>query len=226
MNTLSFAYWGEGVSDERFLPRLIERVLHELLFQCAESQWEVFFVTIAPSPNEVHFIDQVFDLAEQAEGFGFLFVHTDADAKNENEKVWPNKWEPFFEKAKKENADILPVIPVIPVTKIENWKLADFDALIKVIGVEMTKEDASLNMPTQTLEGRANSKEILEGIIKLAKDRDWAAPNLNEIDEGLSEHVLIDKLNFMPSFQIFVKRLKKVLSEKNIIDDNCTALGT
>lgn len=226
MNTLTFGYWGEGVSDERFLPRLIERVLHELLFQCAESQWEIYFVSIAPSPNEVRFIGQVLDLAKQAQGFDFLFVHTDADAKDEVQKVWPNKWEPFFQEVKEGSHDILPVIPVIPVTKIENWKLADFDALIKVIGVEMTKQEASLNMPTKTLEGRANSKEILEGIIKLAKDRDWAAPNLSEIDEGLSEHVSLVELNRMDSFQQFVKRLKKVLSEKNIIDDNCTALGT
>ena len=77
MNTLVSAFWGEGISDERFLPVLIQRTLEALMLQCAQGEWDVLEpLIIHPNRNIEGFVNQVQDLAHQAHGFHLLFIHT------------------------------------------------------------------------------------------------------------------------------------------------------
>ena len=41
MNVISSTFWGEGPSDERFLPKIIQRTLEAVLLECARGEWEV-----------------------------------------------------------------------------------------------------------------------------------------------------------------------------------------
>jgi hypothetical protein len=84
MNVLTSAFWGEGPSDERFLPKLLQRVIEALLFECARGGWEVLEPMVLQSQAN-GFKDQVEDVARKAAGLTLLFVHTDADARDEEE---------------------------------------------------------------------------------------------------------------------------------------------
>jgi hypothetical protein len=93
MNVISSVFWGEGVSDDRFLPKLIQRTLETVLFQGAKGEWEVLEPYVMKS-NENTFVDQVRDISHKSVGFTLVFVHTDADAKDENQKALPFKINP------------------------------------------------------------------------------------------------------------------------------------
>ncbi len=223
MNILSCTFWGEGNSDIRFLPPLIERVIDILLRGCARSEWEVTEISVL-KPKGDGFVEQVLDLAEQSHGFTLMFVHTDADAQTIYDKAMPNKIQPALDKleqtSSKTHCKVL--VPVIPASKVENWKLGDADALKEVIGVELTEQEMALNISPSVLDGKAQSKEMLKHILNTAKQKSRNAPDdAADIDASLAQKISIDKLLRLESFRLFYERLKEALSNQNIIEENC-----
>jgi hypothetical protein len=116
------------------------------------------------------------------------------------------------------------IIAIIPVTKIENWKLADLDALQNVFGVQLDLVQLGLNLGTPQLEQRANSKELLTNVMKAAMDQRGRRRNqfsLEDIDDALSKRISLEKIARFDSFQCFFERLKENLMRQNIIQEDC-----
>lgn len=221
MNVFITSFWGEGVSDERFLPRIAQRVITSLLSECALGEWDVYepivFRSHAPT-----FVEQVLDIAKQSKGYNVMFIHTDADARNEAAKAIPNKIAPSqIELAKQNDNYCKYLVPIIPVFKIENWKLCDGEALREALGVTLTDEEMSININATTLEQKSSSKEILQEILRIAKQRSRLAPDAEDIDFFLAKQISMESLLRLESFKLFVKRLKTVLISQNIISEHC-----
>ena len=225
MNVISSTFWGEGPADERFLPKIIQRTLEAVLIACARGEWEVLEPCILKTQKS-DFAGQVVDIATQSVGFTLVFVHTDADDIDEDRKAIPNKINPALEQIFQLSDDKVckNIVPVIPVTKIENWKLVDLDALQEVFGVQMDWAKLELNLGIQQLEKRASSKKMLTAAMEQAtilRGRRRNQFTLEDIDEALSKRISLQKLARFDSFQRFSTRLKLTLIQQNIIRQDC-----
>ena len=221
MNVFITSFWGEGVSDERFLPGITQRVITSLLSECAQGEWDVYEPVILHS-NADSFVNQVLDIALKSKGYNAMFIHTDADARNENESAIPHKIHPALEELSRQNDEFCKyLVPVIPVFKVENWKLCDGDALREALGVPLNNEEMGININIQTLEQRSGSKEMLRDILKMAKQRSRFAPDAEDIDYVLAKQISLENLMRLTSFKAFVHRLKTTLISQNIITPNC-----
>ncbi|MEZ4983922.1 MAG: hypothetical protein R2795_02600 [Saprospiraceae bacterium] len=220
MNTIISSFWGEGISDERFLPTIAQRVLEGKVKQFSQAEWDVYEpIVLRTGQQHKNFIDQVLDIAAKSKGFNCMFIHTDADAININDKALLHKINPAL-KALQQKAPLeyCPhLVPIIPVVTVENWKLCDTEALINALGVDLTEEEMGLNIHYRVLEERRNSKEMLHEIIRLAKGKSWMAPNVEDIDAILAKTIDINKLARMRAFQQFAESLDACLIKQNII---------
>lgn len=225
MNTLYSSFWGEGKTDERFFPILIKRVLEELLQQCARGEWDVE-TPIALKSDGDGFVASVLDVAQQSIGYSLVFVHTDADAPSIAQKALPNKIHPALEAVEglDENQACKFVVPVVPVTKTENWKLADLGALEQILGVQLDRLALGLNKSAENLEEYADSKNLLQNVIKAAGEqrrrKNTLSPNV--LDDALAKQISLQALNRFASFRHFLAGLKKVLIDQNVIEQDCS----
>lgn len=226
MNTLVSAFWGEGISDKRFLPVLIQRTLEEIMLECAEGEWEILEpLPLHPDRRANGFVEQVLDLSRQAAGFHLLFVHTDADASDENEKAIPHKISPAVEalqNAGKPENYCQELVPVIPVVKIENWKLADSAALRNAIGTVLSEEALGLNIGSKQLEVKSTSKEMLSEVLQRANEGRRIPVELVDLDAALAKGISLKKIYRFKSYQQFVARLKDALVRQNIVKIDCS----
>jgi hypothetical protein len=226
MNIINSIFWGEGTSDERFLPKVIERVLHALVFTAAKQSWEIYEPTILKSKEE-NFTAQVIDIAQRADGYNFCFIHTDADAINAKEKALPHKIKPTLEALAAVPGRCTNIIFVVPVTKIENWKISDTDALRITIGTKLTDQALGLNMGRKQLEQRADSKLLLQNAILAA----WKSKNqtgnvfhfMAELDASLANNIRLQSLYQLASFRDFVADLQQQLLAAKIISPDIDA---
>ena len=198
MNTLVSAFWGEGISDERFLPVLIQRTLEALMLQCAQGEWDVLEpLIIHPNRNIEGFVNQVQDLAHQAHGFHLLFIHTDADAPEEALKAIPFKINPAIlavQNAPQTIAYCREIIPVIPVVKVENWKLSDSDALREALATELDDVALGLNLGIRQLEQKGDSKELLATILSKINENRRIPVLLEDLDGALAKGIYLQKI--------------------------------
>jgi hypothetical protein len=226
MNIINSIFWGEGSSDERFLPKVIERVLHALVSACGKQSWEIYEPTVLKSKKE-SFVLQVIDISQKADGYTFCFIHTDADAANAKEKAWPNKIQPALKALAEVPASCTNIIFVVPVTKIENWKLSDTDALRVAIGSNLNDQELGLNIGRLQLEQRADSKQLLQNAILSA----WKSKNqtgnvfhfMEELDAALANNIRLQRLYELSSFRDFVADLQEQLLSAKVISFDCDA---
>ncbi|MBN8685160.1 MAG: DUF4276 family protein [Chitinophagales bacterium] len=225
MNTLVSAFWGEGISDERFLPVMIQRTLEALMLQCAQGEWEILEpLVIHPDRNIVGFVNQVQDLAQQAHGFHLLFIHTDADAPEEAHKAIRFKINPAIQAVQNAPQTIeycREIIPVIPVVKIENWKLSDSDALREALATELDDTALGLNLGTKQLEQKSDAKELLATILSKINENRRIPVLLDDLDGALAKGIHLQKIYRFQSFERFVNRLKTSLIAQNILKADC-----
>lgn len=225
MNTVCSAFWGEGISDERFFPILIQRLLEALFRQCGKGEWDIMEPIVLKSASG-GFVEQVLDVARQSQGLHILFIHTDADARSAGEKVMPHKIAPALEAIRQlpEGERCNVIIPVIPVTKSENWKLADSDALREVLGTNLDDQVLGLNIGAKQLEARANSKALLDQVIEAVQLQRGARRyriRPADLDASLAKSIRLGKLYQYDSFKRLVIETKDKLISMNMIETDC-----
>lgn len=226
MNVLTTTFWGEGATDDRFFPQLLQKTLEQLLLDCANGDWDIYEPTKL-STDKGSFVEACVDIYQQSEGFRIAFIHTDADAKSEGEKALPNKVEPAKEAISKlhPNESHPCITWVIPVTKQENWKLADLEAIEETLGVTIDWNALKLNISPAQREGLGKSKEALNAILKQANQvqggRQRFGFDLHDLEEPLVKNISLAKLAKFDSFQAFCFRLRECLLNQNIISPDC-----
>ena len=141
MRYLTSALVSEGVTDERFLPPLLARMLQEICAEFEDSV-EVADVRVLREKRGPRRIDEVLDLVDRNRGsFLVVFFHHDRGAREgrtETEWLGPLRaaWGPRSER----------LIAVVPVRETEAWMLADGNALRRTLGVRWS--DQELGVPS------------------------------------------------------------------------------
>lgn len=111
---LVLAFYGEGASDERFLPILIERTVQQIVARHGRTAVDVVGPFVVP-PDEpgTSQEEKILAAAKQAQGYHALILHADADSTT-RKRALTERIAPGMRRV--EQAGIhLPLVPLIPV---------------------------------------------------------------------------------------------------------------
>lgn len=203
----------EGVTDSRFIPDILEKLLIDIASDCRS---EVRIESIFPIPKESGaFVDVMTNAAKYANdnGASILCIHADSDARNIRE-VYDYKIDPFLEALTQvpEEEYCKNIIPIIPIQMIESWMMADKDLLKERINAKGVRdEDLGLHRPP---ENYADPKLAIEHAITIAqKSRPRRRRNLVTIADLYGEIgalLELEILRRLPSFRHFEEQARQV----------------
>ncbi|MFI5956875.1 DUF4276 family protein [Cryptosporangium sp. NPDC051539] len=209
MRSVSTFLFREGVTDDYFLPRILERALVRL---CTTIDVDVAAVVSLPIYGSL--VDGVCAAAhEAADGATLFFYHFDGSANRgrETEKYWV----PLCERWHADGPD-RPLVPVVPVREMEAWAVADLAALEVVaprqIPLVEIFEHEHLGTPERLSDPKRTLASLFAGTSRRRRKTD---------PEGylsrLAEEISIDQLERLPSFDRWRTETTEVLRELRII---------
>ncbi len=217
MTTLVTALFAEGRSDERFLPRIIQRTAADLLSQHSQRVIDVLEPTLLRPDESGSRSDSILSVARKAAGYHILFVHADADAPTRN-RAYAERIEPGFREiasVREQERVCSDLVPVIPIQAVEAWLLADGEALREVIGSDLSLHDLGIPQAVTSIEGLANPKHTLHEVVGRAmsnRPRRRRNLNLGELYEPLANQVSLSRLAQLTAFGQFTDDLTKTLA--------------
>lgn len=219
MNSLTIAFFGEGPTDDRFLPQIIKRTAEDLLRQHDAQDVAVLNPIVLPrlrGPME----QRLLLAAEMAFGMHLLVVHADSDGRSLSE-VRQQRFDPGLGLVTKRGTGVcLNVVPLIPVRSIESWLMVDSAAFQARVG---THEDArSLGFPVRArdVEAIADPKVAFERAVRLAVGSRRRHYDIGSYYEPLSMEISLDRLAGVPAYGAFRQELKAHLVELGILPWN------
>jgi hypothetical protein len=203
-NFITIGYITEGTTDVRFLGQIIRRTFEDVALDC-QGEIEVYEPQHIKSGGE--FVPEVFQASKDAHriGMNVLCVHTDADAKNDNQVI-QNKINPAFENIENSDENNLckNLVAVIPIRMTESWMLADKEVLKNEIDTELSDTDLDIH---RNPESYADPKEAIEKAIRITRSN---FPKRKRYDFGIGELYQIigqktdlAKLSRLSSYQKF-----------------------
>lgn len=225
MNQLVIAFYGEGASDEKFLPPIIQRTVEQvILHHRGDAEVLPLAVLNGQKIRNKHSqqIERIVYAAQEAHGFHLLIVHADADSSNTH-KAYIERIQPGIkavqELARSQTAVYPSILPIIPVRMVEAWMLADINAFQQVIGTHLTYSDLNFPQYPQQVESLQAPKTILQQAIKMAlsrRSRQRPIP-LDTIYEPLARQISLEHLVRIPAFAEFRQSMVNALQALHII---------
>lgn len=225
MKQLVIAFYGEGASDEKFLPPLIQRTVEHLILR-HKGYAEVLPPAVLNGQKiRSQHRDQVQRLvraAQEAHGFHLLIIHTDADSST-TDKAYLERIKPGIEVvqqlARSQTPVCSAVLPVIPVRMVEAWMLADIDAFQQVVGTNLTSTDLKLPQYPQQVELIQAPKAILQQavVLALARRAGRRLIPLDTIYEPLARQISLERLSQIPAFAEFQQGIVDALQRLHLI---------
>ncbi len=209
MTALVTALYAEGRTDERFLPRIIQRAAADLLSRRSQRIIDVLEPILLSPDNEATRAENILAVARKATGYHALFIHADADASTRdrayNERIVPGEMQVYSARTDGQ-AVCADLIPVIPIQAVEAWLLADADALRNVIGSSRRAQDLGIPLTPHEIEGLVNSKQRISEIVRqamAARSRRRRKLDIGELYEPLADRITLSQLARLPAFQQF-----------------------
>lgn len=220
MTTLVLAFYGEGSSDNRFLPPIIQRTAERLIARHGQRTIDVLEPVIVPKQQESAHATCILKAANYAHGYHALIVHADADGRT-SEVARTQRIQPGFDLVSRNNGQVCKhLVPIIPVQMIEAWMLADYRALQETIGTDMSPQDLGLPPKAALVEADANPKRTLQEVISRAIANRTQRRRRFEFgtrQEALARRIDLDTLALVPSYREFVNELRSILTILNFI---------
>jgi len=191
MRYLSTALISEGLSDDRFLPRLLARSLEGLCL--TEFDETVYVADVQPlrARSGPAGIDHVISLADRSDGaFTIVFFHRDQGANAERvHREW-------LEPLRKRWADRREqLVAVVPVRETEAWLLADGQALRNALGVRWSDVEMGLPGSPRQVEQIADPKKVLNEVMRRV------SRSVGDHLGQLGERVDLDRLQQVPAYR-------------------------
>ncbi len=219
MPALVTALYAEGHSDERFLPVLIQRTAEQILSQHGLSIVDVFEPAIVghsvklPTRQEC-----ILAVAQHSVGYHLLVVHADADHPS-RELAYSDRFLPGLNLVQAPGSNACQrLVPIIPVQSTEAWMLADGEALVQVIGTDLSAAALGLPVRAHQVESDPDPKRSLNEVVRRAladRPRRRRRFTLRSIHEPLARQVRLSVLDQVPSYQQFAADLRQALVELN-----------
>jgi len=197
----------EGVSDEWFLPVLLQRAIQRL---CNEGRVEVQVeveVVVADHQRPAAIIDAL----DEVPRFEVLLYHHDgAPAATARSKV--DEIRRAVTAARRE-----PLVAVVPVRETEAWLLADHAALVAAVGRQVLPLLLVEVPRAKDVEALADPKKTLNTAIAIAAGRRASGSKLQadrpDIYADIATNLDLDRLRQVPSFQCWWDEMAQVLEE-------------
>lgn len=220
MRQLVLALYAEGATDERFLPRIIQRTAEHLL-----AGYGVDILDLEVINSSVHrlptLIGQFEAAAREAKGRHILIVHQDADAPDQEsalrERIQPGL-DLVHQKPERYQQDI---VPLIPVRMVEAWMLADPIALCQVIPGCSSPDELNLPQKPDQVEHISDPKAELKRITstyQARRRRSRSHAYRAKIQGRLADEIAIERLKRVPAYQTFEQKFSQVLRKLHFLN--------
>jgi len=199
--------YAEGPTDERFLCKLVDRLLHGIAHDTCSGQFTVEDTRAIQEPRtlrrrEADRVTRIAAAIEHAWQSCTLFViHSDADG--DEEKAFRERVHPGIERARQAHSD-LAAAACIPVWTTEAWMLADPDAFQKIferpVPVPLPLDIEAVRDPKTLLESTLQSLGVVPG------------RGFEGYDAQLGDHVRLDSLQRLSAFRAFESNLRAAVA--------------
>jgi len=206
---LRIAFCGEGPTDSRIVPILIEKIIGQL------TPVEPFDLAIARQhwDTRLPFVDAVVEVVEQAQlSYDLVVAHVDADSRDE-QQVRTRKIVPAERAVATHGLSSPLLIWAIPVQAVEAWLLASADAFAAALGQSQRVRELSFPADPEFIH-RTDAKHLYEESVyqllaKTQRKRREIKPALHQT--SVVEQTPMTELRRLPAFRRFEERLKDVL---------------
>lgn len=210
---LFLAFSGEGPTDHRFIPILIERIIQEFFFEkaiTAEFSWITFSKNGSSHDNILKVCSDAFDQH-------CILFHRDSGNISWNE-AYENHFASAVAKIDEdlENHYNKNLIPVIPVRETEAWMLVNKALLKAKIETDLSDNDLLLTYKVSRIEEIGDPKSVVEkAILKYhesltPKQRRYAV-KIGELYDLVASEVPISDLDKLDAFSKMKKTLVATL---------------
>lgn len=216
-HVLGLGFHGEGPTDHRFLPPLLERLTTNVLL--AEGRYPVRIdppVHLRPASERSREEGLVEAVAETEGAVDVLFLH--ADGNGDPDGTRDNVLAPLVDAVEGAFGDGAPLfVPVVPVREMEAWMIADPATLAQVVG--STLDAAGLGLPARArdVEGVADPKLALEEAVRRARSR-TRRRRVQIPYEPIGERIALDRLRSVAAFARLEADLTERLSERWMLE--------
>jgi hypothetical protein len=212
---LFLAFSGEGTTDNRFIPTLVERVIQDYLIKkhvTAEFSW----IIIAKKGSSQ---DNILRACKEVKDHHCVIFHRDA-----GNSTWDEAYENHFMAAVKvieeDQASEYSknLIPVIPVRETEAWMLVDKQLLKSKIETDLSDKELVLTYKVSTIENVGDPKRVIEtAILKhyetLTSKQKRYAVKISDLYDAIASEVSIPDLDNLTSFSKMKDSLIKILDK-------------
>jgi hypothetical protein len=209
--------YGEGRSDERFLPVVVQRTA-ERVVEGANADVEVSPVLalgadVRGSTTRAR-ADCIAEAARLARHLDVLVVHTDADRRT-RDRALRERVEPGMALVQELRAggEALcgTLVPVVPVRMVEAWMCADVEGLLAALPVERAVAAELLPAASAEVERLADPKDVLRRLVERsalrARRRRAGVPQ-----ERLGTAICLEVLDQVPAYAAFRDDLRRALA--------------
>ena len=217
---LLIGYIGEGNTDERFIPELINKVFCELAVECHNDVMIEDVRSIEKCGGS--FEEVMLDAAKQSYelGLSILCVHSDADSPKISTTI-ENKFDPFLHALSlcKDTTHCKNIVKIIPIQETEAWMLADKKLFKEKINAKgRTDNDLGINKQPELF---SDPKGTIEEAIRIAQSnrpkRRRRELSISDLYDELGRSISIERLQTIPSFCAFEESAKEALKSLGYI---------
>lgn len=220
MKQLVMALYAEGSTDERFLPKIIQRTAEHLL-----AEYGVDILDIEVINGKTHrlstLLEQFEAAAKKAKGRHILIVHQDADAPD-RESTLRERIQPGLDAVRQDPKKYQQnIIPLIPVRMVEAWMLADPVALCQAIPGCPAPDELNLPGKPEQVEHISDPKAELKRITNIyqaRRRRSRSHSYLAKIQGRLADEIAIERLKRVPAYQAFEQKFSQVLRKLHFLN--------
>ena len=197
--------YAEGPTDERFLCKLVDRLVHPLAHELCPGNFYLGETCAIREPKDKRREDRATRIAaaieEHWDACNVFVIHADADG--DHERAFEERIRPGLERTRLSRPD-LAAAACVPIRTTDAWMLADADAFRKIF--ERPVPHALPENP----ETSPNPKALLEQtfhVLGVAPGR-----TVEGYDALLGEYVRFELLERLSAFQQFVTDLRTAMT--------------
>lgn len=214
---LFLSYSGEGPTDNRFIPVIVERLI--IAYYSERAITVEFSWIVVPKEGSSH--DNILKACEEGKEYNLILFHRDSGSNS-----WKEAYENHFlsavtainaDKKGKYNKNL---VPVIPVTEIEAWMLCNKEVFKQKLDSTLSDQKLELTYRAKNIESIGDPKSKIERAILLhnrtltPKQRKYAV-KISDLYDAIAAETPIADLERLDAFQRFRKRLFEVLNVIN-----------
>lgn len=223
MISLYLALYSEGVTDDKFLSRIIERTVEELLHTSTDEEVDPMplFLVDRYVKKESSGAEKILEAARIAHAHDLLIVHSDTDAQKHAE-VLETRFNPGYELIKK--ASITEkvcgrLVPLVPDRMMEAWMLADLATVLDILSADMKQsalkaelKKRNINLPSKPHQVSTipDPKYVLQQIVDIVGVRK-RRNGLDDLYYQLGNEIRLESLRTVDAYQSFVEDLTSAI---------------